>query len=242
MDTTADPERTPMPEPTGTTSPRPGLSPFPKRVLEVFVSPGKLSEELTRTPAWGAALGLGMVLVLAQTLLIPAEIWEAMMREQMIAQGQDPSAFRGGVTIVRIFGLVGATVGYLAMTMLFTGIVTLAFAFILGDEGRFKQYLAIITHAFLIPGVLGLLLVPLRIAEADPRLTLNLGTFLVFLPEGYLLRLATLMDLSTLWAWLVVAQGARTIDPRRSFGSAAALLMTIFVALMALLALLPTSA
>lgn len=216
-----------------------GLPSFPRRVLDVFLSPGRLTEALAREPAWGAAIALGIVLVLSQTLLIPVEVWETLMREQMLARGQDPAGFQGGANIVRVFGLVGGTIGYVLMTMLFVGIVTFVFAFVMGDEGRFKQYLALVAHAFLIPGLIGLALVPLRIAQADPRLTLNLGTFLFFVPEGYFLRFVTLLDLSTLWAWLVVAQGAHAVDPRRRFGTAAAVLIAIFVVVMALLALLP---
>ena len=215
------------------------LSPFPKRVIEVFFSPGRLVEGLAAKPLWGAALGLGVALVILQTLLIPAEVWETMIREQMIARGQDPSAFTGGTSIVRIFGLVGGTLGYLIMAMLVAGLVTLVFSFILGDEGRFKQYLAILVHSWLITGIFGLALVPLRIAQSDPRLTLNVGTFLFFLPEGYLLRLATMMDLTMVWAWLVVAMGARAINPRRSFGSAAAVVLGLFIVTSALFALIP---
>jgi hypothetical protein len=238
------------PEGTGTTpvdtgteqSPQPlEPSPFSKRVVEVFFSPGRLVEALARHPYWAAALVLGAVLAIVQVLLIPGDVWDAMIREQMVARGQDASAFPGGSSVVRIFALVGGTVGYFVMALLAAGIVTLVFAFVLGDEGRFKQYLAILAHAFLIPTIVGLALVPLKIAQADPRLTLNVGTFLFFLPAGYLLKWATMMDLSMLWAWLVVAQGARAIDPKRSFGSAAAVTMGIYVVMSALLALLPGS-
>ncbi len=239
MDTPEDTGTTPVDAGTEPSSQPSEPSPFPKRIVEVFFSPGRLVEALARHPFWAAALVLGAVLAVAQTLLIPAEVWETMIREQMLARGQDPSAFQGGVSIVRIFALFGGGIGYLIMTMLFAGLVTLVFAFVLGDEGRFKQYLAMVTHAFLIPGFVGLALVPLKIAQSDPRLTLNIGTFLFFLPAGYLLKVATMMDLSVLWAWLVVAQGTRAIDPKRTFGSAAAWMIAIYVVVSALLALLP---
>lgn len=215
------------------------LSPFPKRIVEVFFSPGRLVEGLAAKPLWGAALALGAALVLLQTVLIPTEVWQTMVREQMIARGQDPSAAVAGAAMIRVFGTVGGTLAYLVMAMLFAGIATLVFAFVMGDEGRFKQYLAVLTHAMLIPGIVGLALVPLRIAQADPQLTLNVGTFLFFLPEGYLLRWATLLDLTALWSWLVLAQGAHAIDQKRSFGSAAAVLVSLFVVIMALFALIP---
>lgn len=215
------------------------LSPFPKRVLELFFSPGRVVDGLAAQPLWGAAMLLGIVLVILQTTLIPADVWEAVIREQMLARGQDPTAFQGGTPIFRILSIFGGAIGYVAVTFVFAGLITLVFAFVMGDEGRFKQYLALMIHAFLIPGILGLALVPLRIAQADPQLTLNVGTFLFFLPEGYILRWATMMDLTMVWAWLVVAQGAHAIDRRRSFASAAVTVMVLFVLSTALFALIP---
>lgn len=239
MDTPEDTGSTPVE--TGTEPSQQPLepSPFPKRIVEVFFSPGRLVEALARHPFWAAALVLGAVIAIVQVLVIPAHVWDAMIREQMMARGQDASAFPGSNSLVRIAALVGGTFFYFVMALLTAGIVTVVFAFVLGDEGRFKQYFSIMTHALLIPAIVGLALLPLKIAQSDLRLTLNVGTFLFFLPKGYLLKWATMMDLSMLWAWLVVAQGAHAVDPRRSFGSAAGVTMGIFVVISALLALLP---
>lgn len=216
------------------------LRAFPARVLQTFFDPGALTAALTQRPAWAAAVILGAVLVLAQTLLIPAEVWEAMMRETMLRQGREmPEGFSMGAGIMRISAVVFGTLGYFLITFLMAGIVTLVFAFVLGDEGKYRQYLAMVGHAWLIPGFVGLLLVPLKIMQQDPQLTLNVGSFLFFLEEGYLSRAAKMLDLSQAWAWLVVAQGAHTIHPRRSFDSAAATLMVLFVVLALLFALIP---
>lgn len=215
------------------------LSPFPMRVVEVFFSPGKLTAALAEHPVWAAALVFGIALMLAQTLLIPADVWQTMVREQMIAQGQDPNAFKGGGTMFRLFGLAGALIGYPLMVLITAGLTTLVFAFVLGDEGRFRQYLAVTTHALLITLVVGMALLPLKIIQQDPRLTLNLGTFLVFLKKGYVYRWAKMMDLSNVWAWLVIAQGVVAIDKRRTFRSAAMIVLVMFLIFTALIALLP---
>lgn len=226
--------QTDTPEPEGAP-----LSPFPKRVLELFFSPGRVMDGLAAHPRWGAAMLLGLTLVVLQTVLIPADVWQVVIREQMLARGQDPTAFQGGTPIFRILSIFGGMLGYLLVTLIMVGLVTLVFAFVMGDEGRFKQYLSALVHAFLIPGILALALVPLRIAQTDPRLTLNVGTFMFFLPEGYLLRWATMMDLTMLWAWLVFAQGAHAIDRRRSFASAATVVLVLFAVTTALFALVP---
>lgn len=217
-----------------------GLRPFPMRIVQAFFSPGDLVEALTRHPAWIAAVILGAVLVIGQTLLIPADVWDAVFRETLLRQGRElPAGFKAGGTLMRVSTLTLGTFGYFLITFLFAGIVTLIFAFIMGDEGRYRQYLAVTGHAWLIPALIGFLLLPLKISQENPQLTLNLGSFLFFLHEGYLSRVATMLDLSQAWAWLVVAQGAQAIDRRRSFASAAVILMVVFVIVAMLVALIP---
>ncbi len=218
----------------------PRLRPFPARILQTFFDPGVLTEALARNPAWAAAVILGAALVVGQTLLIPADVWEAMMRETMLRQGREmPEGFTMGGSVMKISTLAFGTLGYFLVTFLFAGVVTVVFGFVMGDEGRFRQYLAMMGHAWLIPGVVGLLLLPLKIMQEDPQLTLNVGSFLYFLPEGYLARVAKMLDLSQAWAWLVVAQGAHAIHPRRGFRGAAVVVMSIFLVTALLFALIP---
>jgi len=216
------------------------LRSFPVRIGQVFFSPGALMDSLARRPVWAAAVVLGAVLVVAGIVAIPAEVWDAIFRETMLRRGQAmPEGFAAGGTVMRVSTLGFGTLGYFAITFLFAGIVTLVFAFVMGDEGRYMQYLAVTGHAWLIPSFVGLLLLPLKILQEDPQLTLNVGTFLYFLPDGYLASVAKMLDLSQAWAWLVIAQGAHAIDPRRSFESAAVALMVLFVIMAMLLALIP---
>lgn len=216
------------------------LPSFPTRVVQTFFSPGILGEALAARPAWGAAMALGLVLLMSQMGLIPAEVWEAGMREAaMRAGGEAPPAMGAAVGFVRVAAVVGGAIAYAAVLFLLAGIVTLIFAFVMGDEGRYTQYLSVYAHASLIPAVVGLLLLPLKISQQDPQLTLNLGTFLFFLSDGYLAKVARMLDLSQIWCWLVVAQGAHAIDSRRSFGSATAVVVVILLATTMLLALIP---
>lgn len=210
----------------------PELPPFHRRILDVFFSPGRLCEALAEHPRWGLALALGAVLVVGQYLLIPADIWDATFRDMVLQQGREmPEGFGGGGTLMRLSGLIGGFVFWFVFSFLMAGVVTLIFAFVLGDEGRYRQYLAVLAHAWLIPAFVGLLLVPVRITARDPQLTLNLGSFLLFLPDGYWLKVATMLDLTQLWAWVVVAVGAHAIDEDRSVKSAAIILLVFSVAL-----------
>ena len=215
-----------------------GVPAFPRRALWTVFSPGRLGDVLAEHPVWAVALVVGAVLVVTQTMLIPPEIWEASFRAQMLEQGREmPEGFAFGGNFARLLTLTFGTLGFFVFALVFAGLTMVLFVFILGDEGRFKQYLAVTAHAWLIPGLVGLLLVPLRISEQNPQLTLNVATFFYFLPEGYFTKVLTMLDLSQLWAWVVIAHGAAAIDARRSIGSATGSLLAMAVLLAMVFAL-----
>lgn len=225
---------------TGAAEPGPAPPALPRRVLDVFVSPGRLTEALAARPVWAGALVLGAAVVVLQIALIPAEVWDTVFRELMLQQGQTPPEEGVGGSLMRVWSVVAGSVAWVLMTFLAAGLITVLFAFVLGDEGRYAQYLAILAHAWLIPAFVGLALVPLRVSLADPQLVLSVGLFFPFLEEGYAADVLGFLDLAQLWALLVVAEGAHAIEPRRSFGSAAALLLVLTLILaMALAPLAP---
>ena len=87
-----------------------------------------------------------------------------------------------------------------------------------------------VAHSAFVPALGALLVTPLRISTGDPQFTLNLASFLIFLPPGYWLNVFRVMDLTQIWYMLIVAQGVHAIDPRRTFKSAATILFVILVA------------
>lgn len=206
---------------------------FGKRVLLTFTAPGALGDSLRAHPAWAAAALLGAVLVVGATAAIPAEIWNEFMRAQTLARGGTVQPGMEGSNLLRIFGVVGAAVGWFVILFAFSGVLTFIFAFVLGDEGRYRQYLAAHAHANLIGALGAVLVAPLRIARRDPQLTLSVGTFLEgVLQEGFLLGWLRAMDLFALWSWVVLAILVSRVDPRRSVGSALGILLTFFLVLL----------
>ena len=118
------------------------------------------------------------------------------------------------------------------------GLLTLVFHLLLGDEAGYRQYLAVVTHAFLIGALGSLLLVPLRAIQADAQLTLNLGLFLPFDASTYLGRLLRALDLFMIWAWIVVGLGVAALDRRRTSGSAIGIVMVLATGFVMLIALI----
>jgi hypothetical protein len=187
---------------------------------------------LAAEPRWVMALVLSAALMSLQVALIPVEVWESFMREQSLAQGGTPLPMPDWVTDwMGILTAVGAALGTSIAIPIGAGFLTLTFAFVLGDEGSYRQYLAVTAHSFFIPALVGLLITPLKIVTQDPQLTLTLGSFFFFLPSGYWLGVLTAMDLTYIWSSLVIAQGAHSIDSRRSFRSAVVILLSLMFAM-----------
>lgn len=203
---------------------------LPKRLLWVFVSPGKLNEHLAENPKWFAAMAVTALVIGIGMAAIPIEIFIEAQRMAALERGQEfPDLPEQAVTAMR-FVIPGFTVlSTFLFNFVFAGLYTLMFAFILGDEGRYKQYLAVLAHSWFIAAVFSLALTPLRISTENPQFTVNLGSFLLFLPDGYFLNIFRALDLSQIWSTLVFAQGAHAIDRRRSVGSAAAIAMTVLL-------------
>ena len=203
-----------------------------RRFVDTFFSPSKMNAYLAAEPRWVVALVVSVALMGLQVALIPSEVWESLIREQSLAQGGTALPMPDWVTDwMGILAAVGAAMTTAIAIPIGAGFLTVIFAFVLGDEGSYRQYLAVTAHSFFIPALVGLLIIPLKIATQDPQLTLNLGSFFFFLPSGYWLGVLTAMDLTQIWSSLVIAQGAHCIDRSRSFRSAVVILLSLMLAM-----------
>jgi hypothetical protein len=209
-------------------------APLPRRLLDAFFSPGKMAEDVARNPKWLGALLACVALMALSSALIPPELFAEIQRRAALERGVTPPPLtENTLRMIRIFSVAGAAVAFAVISFFMSGLYTLVFVFILGDEGRYRQYLAIFVHSAFIPALLSLPLVPLRISTGDPQFALSVGSFLVFLEPGYVLNVFRMLDLTQLWSAAVMAQGVHAIDRRRGFGSAFAIMFgfTLVVAL-----------
>jgi len=181
---------------------------------------------------------LGSCLVLAGTVLIPPELTLATLRERMVEQGQEfPPGLADQMTAIRFGGAVAAFVFWALMLAIFSGVITVFFRFLLGHEGTYRQYLAVVAHAHLISATSGVLLAPLRILGEDAQLLLSLGTFATFLEAGYVLRFLSFLDLFGLWSWLLVGLGVARIGGKQSWAGGAVIVMLIPITMAAVIAI-----
>jgi hypothetical protein len=204
----------------------------------VFFAPDVLFRELRTRPDWAGACLLGACLVMTGTLLLPNDLLISTMRERMMAQGQTvPPALLEQVERFRYLGAAGAFLAWGLFLAFFTGVVTLLFAFLLGHEGTYRQYLAVLAHAHLVSATSVVLLVPLRIVAEDAQLLLSVGSFAVVLESGYLLRFLSFIDLFGLWVWTLVGLGVARIGRKESWAAGAMTVLMIPVTIAAVLAI-----
>ena len=205
--------------------------PLPRRLFDTFFNPSKMGRAVADDPRWFGALFVALSLIALSSALLPAEMFAEVQRRAALAQGTTPPPLtEDTLRIIRIFSIIGGPVAVAVISFVFAGLYTFVFAFVLGDDGRYRQYLALTAHAAFIPALLSLPLVPLRIQTGDPQFGLNLASFLFFLEPGYLLNVFRMMDLTQLWATVVTALGAHQIDRRRGFGSAFVILVCFMLA------------
>lgn len=208
---------------------------LPRRLLDTFFSPSRMGRAVADDPKWIGALVVVLALIALSSSLLPAEMFAEAQRRAALAQGATPTPMSDDtLRAIRIFSILGGPVAVAVITFVFAGLYTFVFAFVLGDEGRYRQYLALTAHAAFIPALLSLPLVPLRVETGDPRFGLSLASFLFFLEPGYLLNVLRMLDLTQIWATAVTALGLRQIDRRRGFTSAFTILF-VFMLVVALI-------
>ncbi|MEJ2538420.1 MAG: hypothetical protein P8188_00330 [Gemmatimonadota bacterium] len=203
---------------------------FLRRLGLLVYAPGRLGDHLRSRPVWWDALVLGALLLAAANLAIPADVWADFLRTQQLSGGGGVGAgemaepVRGD--LIRISASIGGSVAWVLFMFISAGIMAFIFAFVLGDEGRFRQYLAGTAHAALLTGMGALLVSPLKAARRDPELTLSVGTFLQgALRDTYLGSVLGALDLFGLWAWVVMGIVFSRFDERRSAGSAVGIVL-----------------
>lgn len=210
-----------------------------KRLVLLVSAPGRLGDHLRVRPVWWDVLLLGALFVAISNWVIPPEVWEDFVRAQAMGSGSGPSDGTPPAPgeMIRIFSSVAAPLAWGLFLLLSAGIMTFLFAFILGDEGGFRQYLAGTAHAALLTGAGALLVSPLKVARSDPQLTLSVGTFLQGALDGtFPGAFLNSLDLFGLASWIVMGLLFSRLDERRTAGSAVAVVLGVSLSLVAIVA------
>lgn len=186
---------------------------WPHRVLAVFFSPGSLFEQLRHKPAWGGPAFLVVVLgLLTDTVLVMEYVNYLRDIGQELRSTASPYVLVVGGTLIRT-GIICATAGFMFFV----------FGTLLGDNGRYEQYLSVTVHAFIVTTIGSLLS---ALLNSSLGFALRARGFLPFPDDGFLGSLLSRLDNPfTFWTVVLAALGASKIHPNRSWRSALAVLV-----------------
>lgn len=224
----------------GAAAAEPRLPNLAVRIYQLFVAPSKLFDALRRQPRWLGALLLVMGLTLLTSLLLPADIVNATIRQQMLRTQPNAPAdmIQKGLAMGRILRFVGPIVVMPLAVVLVSGIFFLIFEMGMGGEAGYRSVLSATSHTFLIPTIGGLATLPVVIKARDLQASLTLDLLAPGLGhESYLYRLLHGMGFFGVWAGVVLGIALSRIYPKRSAGGCIALVLGLYVALKAVTAI-----
>lgn len=213
MTTPESPERTDIPE---SAQSQGGRSPW-WLALRVIDEPGAVFRALAVRPRVLVPLVLIVVAVAIQMFTLPTATLERVVRQQMenvqarnpdritdeqidqrVARASSPAGRATGIVTQSLFWLIGLAAA--------AGILTLVFGAVGSEPLRFKDEMAIVSHAF-VPQLIGFVLVPLLVRFGgfeQPNLSLG---FLVDPESGLAYAFASQFGLFAVWNVILVALG-----------------------------------
>lgn len=223
-------------------SPAAAEYPLARRVIDTFVSPGRVFEHFRTHTPWAGALAVSVVAGIAVVLAIPQELYVDQAREA-IRQAGDAAAQMPAPETMAGFAKIGGAIGVLLVTPIMAfaaaGIFALLFGVIAGGGVRYVQYLAVTTHAMLITSLGGLIGLPVQILSGDLGTRLSLALLVPGLEAGtFAHTLLHAFDVFAIWSLVVAALGVSVLTRRIGWGAASAVLLGIYAALAAAIAAL----
>jgi hypothetical protein len=206
-------------------------------MAQVFVAPGRLFRRLRDDPVWAGALAAVVALTVASVFFTPEQLLEEMFRSQMGPEATEADVEQA-LSVARpvsyVFSVLGPPVSIAAVG----GFLYFVYTLVLGGEGRFGQLFSVSTHAWLIPTVGGLALLPLMVATGDPEVRLALHLLVPGLDsDGYLHALLRGLNVFGLWTAVVLGIGVAAVYRRPSATAPAVFLITAYVVTKAAVAL-----
>lgn len=208
-------------------------APLGRRVLQTFLAPADLFRGSGGYAPWMGPVLLSTLVAVVVVLAIPDQAYQ-MTEPAVNRRGRPVEITSDPATIAhygRMLGMLAALAMHPLIVLAAAGTLALLFSVLLRGEGRFLQYLSIAAHASLVAALGTLVAAAVALLRgAEPR-GITPALLPLVPPESFAYRLLEGLDLFTLWALLVAALGVSLVNRRRSFASAAAVLLGVYLAL-----------
>jgi len=216
-----------------------------QRILGVFWEPKPVFENVAARPRWLVPLLILTVLSILYVSSFSRIVgWEAFVRyqiesntrlQQQLSPEQRERIVEQQTQTVSRFGMVGASVGVAASTLVIATVFLGVFNLMAGANLKFRQSFSITCYSFLPTGlstILALVVMFLKDpAEFDLQnpLVLNVGAFLdPSATPKWLLSVASSLDAFSFWVILLLGLGYSVAAKNVSFSKALTLIVSVW--------------
>ncbi len=190
---------------------------FSQRIIETFLSPRAVFEDVSCRPSWLSALVSICIINLGFSLLTISKIQEFMqitMQSQMQTAPGSADYMAIAVKTATISAVAGAALSPVIFCLVAAGLLKLCNMFT-GESTPYRQFFAVSVYAYLpmvIASVLGSILVFLTPAANLAEVSTSL--YLLFPPgtTGFAAGLARQIDPFYLWTVLLISMGGAAIS------------------------------
>jgi hypothetical protein len=210
----------------------PGLA---TRIARTFFSPARLFVGFHDGTPWLGVLAISTLVAMIAAPFIPAEHFLARMEDPVNRLGRPVEVTSSPEEIVRWGRYLEAFSALAAHPLIafgLAGLLLLVFTVLGRGRGTFRQYLAVASHALLIPALGALVAIALRVSTGDFTAQPTVARLLGFIAPGVAGN-AFLDGLNVFSLWMLVVLGVAVavLDGRTSWMRPAAALVTIYLLL-----------
>ena len=216
------------------------------RLVGVVFSPGETFRGIAAHPRWLGAMVVVLVIVAgANFALLSTEVGQQALLDQQIRSAESwgrtltdeqQDGMERMLPMMRYITLGFTVVMAPVITFALAGVLYGVFNAGLGGDARYRQVLAVLTHAGAISAVASFFTTPLNYARESLSSATNVGVFLPFLDEGSLpARFLGMIDLFLIW-WVIAISIGLSVLYRRRTGPVVVSLLATYVIIAAVIA------
>jgi hypothetical protein len=216
----------------------PGAADYPlhRRVIDVFVAPGRLFENFRHATPWVGPLVISVVVGLIVVFAIPQELYVEQARETIrnAPAGAELPAAETLAGFGRLAGAASVLFGVPIGAFVMAGVLALIFGVFFSGEARFTQFLTLVTHTQLIGALGTLVTLPVQLATGSLETRLSLALLAPGLGTDSIVgQVLAGLDVFTLWTVAVVGLGIAIVNRKPSWAAASGILFAVQFALVA---------
>ena len=205
------------------------------RVAQTFVSPARLFSGFHDASPWLGVLAISTLAAMIAATLLPAEHFLARMDDPVNRLGTPVEVTSPPGEIARwgrYLQVLGALVMYPMIAFALAGLLTLVFTVVGRGRASFRQYLAVASHALLIPALGVIVGIGMRIATADAGAEPTVARLLSFAgPAVTGNAFLASLNVFSLWMLVVLGVAVAVLDGRPSWIRPAVALLGIYMLL-----------